>query len=43
MVENEIKYGHNTGWELQKIQEAGRLGEVDFYLGGKLVSNPFGP
>ena len=41
MVLNEIKNGRNTGWELQQLQEAGRLGEVTFYLNGNVVANPF--
>jgi hypothetical protein len=34
-------YGVNTGWELRKLQEAGKLGHVDFYQGTKSVPNPF--
>lgn len=41
MIENEMKYGVNTGWELQQLQQAGRLGEVNLFLGGKPVPNPF--
>lgn len=41
MIENEIKFGVNTGWELQQLQQAGKLGEVKLYLDGQLVVNPF--
>ena len=41
MIENEIKFGRNTGWELKKLKEAGRLGDLDLYLDGVLQVNPF--
>jgi hypothetical protein len=44
MVTNEMNVG-NTGWELKKLQEAGRLGDPDtsFYLPGETEPecNPF--
>jgi RHS repeat-associated protein len=41
MILNEIQSGSNTGWELQQLQQAGRLSQVKFYLGGTLIPNPF--
>ena len=44
MVINEMRSGSNTGWELQQLQQAGRLPSLNFYQGagkGVLMSNPF--
>lgn len=41
LVENEIKYGGYTGWELKKLRAAGRLREVEFWVGGSPARNPF--
>lgn len=41
MILNEIKSGSNTGWELQQLQNAGKLPLVNFYQDGKLLLNPF--
>jgi hypothetical protein len=45
-VLNEIQSGSYTGWELQQLQQAGRLPAVNFYQGagkGILIQNPFLP
>ena len=34
-------WGGFTDWELHQLQQSGRLGEVNFFQGGKAVSNPF--
>jgi RHS repeat-associated protein len=43
MILNEMQSGSNTGWELQQLQQAGRLHQVNFYQPGQLtpISNPF--
>lgn len=43
MILNEINSGSNTGWELQQLQNAGRLPQVKFYQPGQLtpIPNPF--
>jgi hypothetical protein len=42
MIVNEMRDGSNTGWELQKLHESGRLPEVHFYdADDNLVINPF--
>lgn len=41
MVTTEISLGTYTGWELQQLQNAGRLAGVDFFVDGAVVSNPF--
>lgn len=43
MIINEINSGSNTGWELQQLQNGGRLPDTDFYLPGETepVCNPF--
>ena len=45
MVENEIKCGSYTGWELEQLQNAGQLPNVNFYPPGGTVPlpNPFVP
>jgi hypothetical protein len=45
MVENEIQCGSYTGWELQQLQKAGELPNVNFYSPGGTVPlpNPFLP
>ncbi|MFE5501273.1 LamG-like jellyroll fold domain-containing protein [Amycolatopsis japonica] len=34
-------YGNTTNWELFKLHEAGKLGEVTFRYNGKEIPNPF--
>ena len=43
MILNELQSGSNTGWELQQLQQAGRLSEVNFYQPGQSapIPNPF--
>lgn len=43
MIVNEMNSGSNTGWELQQLNQAGRLGQVNFYQNGAgtLIRNPF--
>jgi len=43
MVLNEMRMGSNTGWELQQIQSAGKLSQVDFYIPNTTqpIENPF--
>jgi len=43
MILNEMQSGSNTGWELQQLQQAGRLPQVNFYQNGAgtLLANPF--
>ena len=43
MILNEMRSGSHTGWELQQLQQAGRLPEVNFYQPGNLtpIPNPF--
>jgi hypothetical protein len=45
MVENEIQCGSYTGWELEQLQNAGQLPNVNFYPPGGTVPlpNPFVP
>ena len=31
-----------TNWELAQLYQARRLGDVNFYSGGRFVDNPFG-
>ena len=35
MILNEINSGSDTGWELQQLQNAGRLPDTNFYLPGE--------
>lgn len=43
MILNEMQSGSHTGWELQQLQQAGRLPQVNFYQPGQLtpIPNPF--
>jgi hypothetical protein len=41
MIMNEMQSGSNTGWELQQLQQAGRLPQVNFYQSGQVIPNPF--
>jgi hypothetical protein len=43
MILNEMQSGSHTGWELQQLQQAGRLPQVNFYQPGNLtpIPNPF--
>lgn len=43
MILNEMQTGSHTGWELQQLQQAGRLPQVNFYQPGQLtpIPNPF--
>ena len=43
MIMNEMRSGSNTGWELNQLNQAGRLPEVNFYQhgAGTSVPNPF--
>ena len=41
MIVNTMNEGTFTGWELQQLKQAGRLGQVNFYKDGILVPNPF--
>lgn len=40
MIANEIASGSNTGWELQQLQQAGRLDELNLYFKDTPVPNP---
>jgi len=41
MINNELQIGQNTAWEIQQLQNAGRLPEVNFIQGGQSVPNPY--
>ena len=43
MILNEMQSGSHTGWELQQLQQAGRIPQVNFYQPGNLtpIPNPF--
>ncbi len=43
MIMNEMQSGSHTGWELQRLQQAGRLPQANFYQPGQLtpMPNPF--
>lgn len=43
MILNEMQSGSNTRWELQQLQQAGRLPEINVFQNGAgtQVPNPF--
>jgi hypothetical protein len=41
IIRFEMQNGGNTAWELKNLRDAGRLGEVDFWMFDSPVANPF--